>query len=128
MITRINVLEAFVESNKIPDTRESQPDRNMAKILVDMKNYLKTLIQDPPMQKSTMDAIIDSKIKSAMAFGKSSTRDEDWPKSVFFMTELFREQYVCFGNMASLLNHTLSQPKTQNDFILHTCCIFGTRC
>ena len=75
---RVASLEAYVMSNQIPDPRDGQPPRNMYKILIDMEAYLKTLIDDPPMQTLTMGTIIDEKLKTAMSMQKGNNPDESW--------------------------------------------------
>ena len=77
IITRLNTLDAYVASGCMPDPRDGQPDRNIAKMLVHMENDWQTLIDDFLLQTSSLNAVVDAKIKTAMAMaGKTKQTDE----------------------------------------------------
>ena len=51
-------------------------------MIVDVEADLQELMEDPPMHKATMHAVIGAKIKTAMSLGRNHTHDEGWYKSV----------------------------------------------
>ena len=60
---RLEAIEAYIASNRLPDPRPGQSDRNMAKTIMDMEIYVNSLINNPPIQKEEANAIIEDKIK-----------------------------------------------------------------
>ena len=96
IVSRIEAIERFAESNRIQGA-PGFADRNLAKIVLDMEIFVKTLVDDPPIKmnemqtaienaiKTNVDAIIDSKLKTALQFSNYSNRSEtnqNWSKSV----------------------------------------------
>ena len=94
---RVDALEAFVQSNRVPGAQGSG-ERNLAKVVLDMEICVSTLISDPPVKwneinsiienriKSEIETLIDIKLRTAMQFSKVGNRDEgggqSWYKSV----------------------------------------------
>ena len=60
--TRLEVVEAWMNSNKIPTT-DGAGERNLAKTVLDMEIYVTALASNPPIQTSNVNAIIEDKIK-----------------------------------------------------------------
>ena len=95
IMARVETLEAWKKSNKLT-TSDGSSERNPATTVLDMEIYVSTLINDPPMRQSNIDAtierkikeeveaIIDSKLRTAMQFARGGKRDEasSWYKSV----------------------------------------------
>ena len=61
-IARLEALEAWKDSNRLPTT-DGVNERNLAKTVLDTEIYVGTLGNDPPMQASNVNAIIEDKIK-----------------------------------------------------------------
>ena len=84
--TRHDVLEAFKHSTKLPGPNQVG-EGNLAKTVLDMEINVSTLTNEPPIQqtdvhaiieaktKEEVEALIDSKLKTAMALTKGGTRD-----------------------------------------------------
>ena len=80
ILTRLSVFEAFAASNRIPEPRDGQPDRSLAKAIVDMEIY----VDDPPIKQaafkgvmnSELSTLMDEKLKTAMNLTKGSQREE----------------------------------------------------
>ena len=95
VITRLEGLESWKNSNRLP-TSDGSGERNLAKTILDMEIYVSTLINDLPTKESTVheiiddriktniEAIIDSKLRTALQFAKGGQREESnsWFKSV----------------------------------------------
>ena len=95
--SRLEALETYVQSNKIP-ADHGAGERNLAKVVLDMEIFVRTLVGDPPATKSELqtlvdgaiknniETLIDSKLRTAMQFSKVGNRDESggqsWYKSV----------------------------------------------
>ena len=60
--TRLEVVEAWMNSNKIP-TADGAGERNLAKTVLDMEIYVTALASNPPIQTSNVNAIVEDKIK-----------------------------------------------------------------
>ena len=83
--TRIEALESFVNSNRIQGA-PGMGDRNLAKTVLDMEIFMTTLIGDPPPKKPEIEALVDSKIRTAMQFVQNGNQGQGggqaWYKSV----------------------------------------------
>ena len=80
LVAKINQLEQYNLANLMPDPRGSEyPNRTLAKVLLDMESYVVTLKHDPPLQKSTIDDMVESKLKTAIAMSKGSFTQEKDP-------------------------------------------------
>ena len=92
---RLVTLNQFVESNRIPNPTAGMADRSIAKTIMDMEIYVNSLINNPPIQDQTSDAVldnkiktniealIDSKLKTAIAMSKPDYKDDNrWFKSI----------------------------------------------
>ena len=86
IFTRLAAIEGFANSNRLPG------DRTIAKAIIDMEIYVKTLVDDPPVQASRLRTsmsdelglLMDEKIKTAinMSKGGSNQASEIFWKSV----------------------------------------------
>ena len=56
-IARLEVLVAWKDSNKLP-TSDGVNERNLSKAMLDMETFVSALESNPPMQTSTVSAII----------------------------------------------------------------------
>ena len=86
LLARIGALEQHNLENALPDPRGTGFNiRNIAQVLLAMESYVVTLKDNPPIQKSNLDELIDSKLKTAIAMSKGgNNQDKDtWYKSVF---------------------------------------------
>ena len=89
--SRLQALEEFVINTKLP-VAESGAERSISRVIVDMENYVRTLVADPPIQRSSfaismnseLGAIMDEKLKTAlnMTQSNSSNSNNNWWKSV----------------------------------------------
>ena len=92
---RIDAIEAFVQSNKLPDATGTG-ERNLAKAIMDLEIPVNALVQDKPLQQSNVEAIvaermktgveavIDSKLRTAMQLVKTPQQSDmtGWSKSI----------------------------------------------
>ena len=83
MQTQLDVLSRFMDTTKLPGA-PGLGERSVAKAIMDMEIYVNALVNDPPVQKSTIDAIIDAKLATALAMSSKSIQDDrpKWAKSV----------------------------------------------
>lgn len=94
MMARIEALQSWKNLNGVA-TLDGSNEGNLAKTVLDMEIYVSTLINDLPMTESNVQATIESmmkeevegpidgKLRTAVHFAKSGTRDEasSWYKS-----------------------------------------------
>ena len=52
LFARLKAIEEFVQSNKLPPSPTGE--RSIAKAIVDMEIFVKTLIDDPPLKTSEL--------------------------------------------------------------------------
>ena len=63
LLARIVALEQHNQANELPDPRGTGfGNRNTARVLLAMESYVVTLKDDPPIQKSNLDELTDSKL------------------------------------------------------------------
>ena len=83
---RIEALEHFALSNPMLDPRGSESGAmNLAQVLLGMRSRVVTLKNEYPTQGASVDDIIDSKLKTAMAMSKRRSTQEgsSWFKFAF---------------------------------------------
>ena len=92
---RMDAIEAFVQSNRLPDATGTG-ERNLAKAIMDLEIPVNALMQDKPLQQSNVEAIvadrmkagveaiIDSKLRTAMQFVKTPQQSDTtgWNRSI----------------------------------------------
>ena len=87
--SRVQALEDFVLNTKLP-VAESGAERSISRVIIDMENYVRTLVEDPPVKvsglkismNSELGAIMDEKLTTAMSFTKGTPSTLAWWKSV----------------------------------------------
>ena len=80
IVARLKAIEDFIGSNRLPPSPTGE--RSIAKAIVDMEIYVKTLIDDPPFRTSELrtsmfsefGVLIDEKIKTAMSTNKGGNQ------------------------------------------------------
>ena len=60
---RLEALEGYVQSNKI-SADHGAGERNLAKVVLDMEIFVRTLVADPPASKSEIRSLVDRAIKA----------------------------------------------------------------
>ena len=74
---REQALKEFVRQTQLP-VAESGADRSISRVIIDMENYVRTLVEDLPIStsglkismNSELGAIMDAKLKTAMSLIK----------------------------------------------------------
>ena len=126
-MARVEVLEASKNSNGLP-TSDGSSERNLAKAVLDMEIYASTLINDPPIRKSNVDATIERKMKeeveplidikrrTAMQTAKDGNRGEasSWYKSVI-ESKAMQEIGVVDAKQYRQLNKNIKMQSTKSD-------------
>ena len=60
---RLEIVEAWKPANRFP-TSDGIGERNLAKTILDMEMYVSTLVIDPPLKESTVNEIVDDRMKA----------------------------------------------------------------
>ena len=75
LIARVTTLEQYNQANIMPDPRGNDlGPRNLTQVLLAMEAYVVTLKDNPQLQKTTIDDVIDFQLKTALAIQQIWTR------------------------------------------------------
>ena len=85
----MHALEDFVRQTKLP-VAESGAERSISRVIIDMENYVRTSVEDPPLStsglhismNSELGAIMDEKLKTAMSLTEATPSKDTWWISV----------------------------------------------